>query len=618
MNFPNDQPASILIVDDDPDNFDVIEVALINQGYQFQYASNAQSARQQLEFLPIDVIVLDVMMSDQDGISFCRELKNHPQWHNIPILMVTALAEKQDLVQSLAAGADDFLSKPLNNLELQSRVASLVRIKKQQDQLRTLLASREEELRWRQEAEASLAKTNEQLQAVIDAVPGFISWIGKDLRYRGVNKRLAQAVGMAPEEFVGQPLGFLDSAQEFETFVQDFISKTNQETTQIILSVNFEEKLRQHLIVAQKYDQGQSIVTVGIDITKWKQAERELQVTTNQLQTLLNTVNSGILLQDKNWNVILPNQAFYEIFNLNPELDLLTGKTNSELEAYYQFYFSEPEQFCQQNQIRLQGKKSVINEEWKLRDGRILERDYAPIFVDNSCQGHLWVYRDITERKRDEVQLKISLQEKDLLLKEVHHRVKNNLLVISNLLELQSYYAEDERISFLLSESQNRVYSMALIHEKLYQSTQLSEINFADYLNDLTQTLSDSYIADAQNIELVLTLEPVWLNIETANPCGLIVNELISNSLKHGFPDGREGKIWLELRKSKDKDQITLEVKDNGVGLPPNLDPTQVKSLGMELVLTLTEQIQGELSITNSEGASFQITFQEVQYRQRY
>jgi len=618
MNWPNDQSASILVVDDEPDNFDVIETALVNQGYQLQYASNAHNAWQQLEILPVDVIVLDVMMSDQDGISFCRELKNHPRSQHIPILMVTALTEKQDLVQSLAAGADDFLSKPLNYLELQARVACLVRIKKQYDQLRALLASREEELRHRQEAEVSLAKMNEQLQAVIDAVPGFISWIGNNLRYRGVNQRLAQAVGMTTEEFVGQPLGFLDSAQEFETFIQDFISKTKQETMQIALNVNFGEKVREYLIVAQKYDHGQSIVTVGIDSTKWKQAERELQVTTNQLQTLLNTVNSGVLLQDKHWNVILPNQAFYKIFNLNPEIDRLIGKTNSELEGYYQFYFSEAEQFCQQNQMLLQAKQSIINEEWILRDGRTLERDYAPILVDDSCQGHLWVYRDITERKRNEKQLKSSLQEKDLLLKEIHHRVKNNLLVVSNLLERQSHYADDKKISFLLNESQNRLHSIALIHEKLYQSTELRKINFADYLEDLAQTLSDFYFPDIQNIEWVLTLEPIWLNIETANPCGLIVNELISNALKHGFPDGSKGKIWLELRQNQDNDLLILEVKDNGVGLPPNLDPMQVQSLGMELILTLTEQIQGELSITNADGASFQITFQEVQYRQRY
>jgi len=233
----------------------------------------------------------------------------------------------------------------------------------------------------------------------------------------------------------------------------------------------------------------------------------------------------------------------------------------------------------------LQAKQSVMNEEWTLRDGRILERDYAPILVEDSCQGHLWMYRDITERKRNEEQLKTSLQEKDLLLKEIHHRVKNNLLVVSNLLELQSHYAEEERVSFLLNENQNRLHSIALIHEKLYQNTELKKINFADYLEDLAQTLSDSYIADNQDIKLALKLEPIWLNIETANPCGLIVNELISNALKHGFPNQSKGKIGLELR--QDHDQIILEVKDNGIGLPPNFDPMQVQSLGMELIAIL-------------------------------
>ncbi|NBD32032.1 MAG: response regulator [Cyanobacteria bacterium] len=618
MKFQESELPSILIVDDEPNNFDVIEAALTNQGYQLHYASTATHAWQQLEIVRVDLILLDVMMPDQDGITICRQLKNHPQWQNIPILMVTALTSKQDLARSLAAGADDFLSKPFNSLELQARVNSLIRIKQQQDQLRTLLHSREQEILCRQQAEATLAKTNEQLQAVIDAVPGFISWIGNDLHYRGVNQRLAQAVGITPDQFMGQPLGFLDAAQEFETFVQRFINTTELETTQTILGVNFQKKRQEYLVVAQKYDQGQSIVTVGLDITEWKQAERELQVTTTQLTTLLNTLKSGVLLQDKNWDVILANQAFYEIFNLNPELDVLAGKMNSELEAYYQTCLSEPQKFREQNQLLLQKQSSVNNEEWQLQNGRNLERDYAPILLDGFCHGHLWMYRDITERKRDEEKLKKSLHEKELLLKEIHHRVKNNLLVVSNLLELQGDYAGDQRVSSLLNESRNRVHSMALIHQKLYRSTGLSRINFAEYLEELAETLSDSYFTDTQKIELKLGLEPVWLNIETANPCGLIVNEVISNALKHAFPDSDEGEVWVGLWQSKDSEKITLKIKDNGVGLPQNFEPMQLKSLGMELILTLTEQIQGELTIANEKGASFQITFREVKYRQRY
>lgn len=614
---PANQAASLLIVDDEPNNFDVIEVALTPQGYQLHYANSADHTWQQLELTPIDVILLDVMMPHQNGISLCRQLKAHPKGHNIPILMITALTGKQDLASALAAGADDFLSKPFHNLELQARVASLARIKKQQDQLRNLLKSREAELHFRQKAEITLAKTNEKLQAVIDAVPGFISWIGPDLRYRGVNQRLADAAGISPDAFIGQKLGFLDCAEEFETFIQKFMQQSNQEITQPILNIQVQENRREYLIVAQKYEQGQSIVTVGIDITEWKQTERELQATTTQLKTLLDTLKSGVLLQDKNGNVIAPNQAFYDIFGLQSDHSDLSGKSNAQLELCYQHYFANPEKFCQQSRQLLQQQIALSNEEWTLVDGRTLERDYAPIFLEGSCQGHLWMYRDITERKCDEKQIKESLQEKELLLKEIHHRVKNNLFVVSNLLDLQGNYTEDEKLSSLLHESRNRVHSMALIHQKLYRTTGLSRINFADYLNDLVPTLSDSYINNDHKVKLELTLETIWLNIETANPCGLIVNELLSNAFQHAFPDYSEGKVGVQLFQNRDH-QITLIVKDNGIGLPKNFDPKQVKSLGMELVLTLIEQIRGKLVIANKNGASFQITFQEVKYRQRY
>lgn len=609
---------SILLIDDDPDNFDVIEVALINQGYQLYYAVNAYHAWQQLERAPIDVILLDIMMPDQDGISLCRELKNHPQWQQIPILIVTALSGKLDLAQSLQAGADDFLSKPFNHLELQARLRSLVRIKEQQDQLRALLQSQQAELRSRQEAENALAKTNEELQAVIDAVPGFISWIGDDLHYRGVNRRLAEALGMTPETFVGQPLGFIDSAQEFETFIEQFIHDSHQETSQTILNVRLSNILKEYLIVAQKYHQGKSVVTVGIDITEWKDAERKLQVTNTQLKTLVNTLKGGVLLQDKNWNVILPNQGFCNIFQLNQTPQALIGKSKSALEQEYQDILLNPEEHFNNNQQLLERQISVNNQELKLRDGRTLEQDYAPIVLDGTCQGHLWMYRDITERKRHEQELQKSLQEKELLLKEVHHRVKNNLLVVSHLLELQEDYTDNQQVLSLLDQSRNRIHSMGLIHEKLYRTTGLNNINFAEYLEELVNSLWESYLEEDTAIELSLALEPVWLNLETANPCGLIVNELISNALQHAFPDETKGKVWVKLWTNPVDQQINLKIEDNGIGLPNQIDMNQLKSLGLELIFTLTEQIQGQLSIENKQGTSFHLCFPEVQYCPRY
>ncbi|MEB3886101.1 PAS domain S-box protein [Lyngbya sp. CCY1209] len=222
------------------------------------------------------------------------------------------------------------------------------------------------------------------------------------------------------------------------------------------------------------------------------------------------------------------------------------------------------------------------------------------------------------ERKQAESQLMDSLKEKEILLKEIHHRVKNNLLVVSNLLEFQSDYTDNPEVTRLLEDSQQRIQSMALIHEKLYQSTGLDRINFGDYLQDLADQLFDSYSMENHAVELELDIDPVELNLETANPCSLIVNELISNALKHAFADGRPGKLSLELH-GDGHGSITLIVRDNGVGLPEGLDIRNVESLGMELIWTLTDQIEGTLELLEvREGTAFKLTFSELRYRQRY
>lgn len=222
------------------------------------------------------------------------------------------------------------------------------------------------------------------------------------------------------------------------------------------------------------------------------------------------------------------------------------------------------------------------------------------------------------ERKQSEEKLKASLKEKELLLKEIHHRVKNNLLVVSNLLEFQADYTQDTDTLEILSDCQHRISSMALIHEKLYRSTNLDRINFGEYLEALVDNLFESYHRANDQIQLILEIEPVILNVETANPCGLIINELLLNILKHAFPQGRRGIIHLSLSENE-QHQITLRIEDNGVGFPPHLDFRKTESLGMELVCTLTEQIKGTLEMMSpTQGTAFRLTFSELEYRKRW
>lgn len=216
--------------------------------------------------------------------------------------------------------------------------------------------------------------------------------------------------------------------------------------------------------------------------------------------------------------------------------------------------------------------------------------------------------RLVDDMKKAKEQIKGSLQEKEVLLKEIHHRVKNNLQVISSLLNLQLGYIEDKHGIEIFKESQNRVKSMALIHEKLYESKDLSRIDFAEYIRSLTASLFRSYGVSPGAITLKINGDDVLLGIDTAIPCALIINELISNSLKHAFPARKEGKIRITLRSDND-DKFTLIISDNGVGFSKDLDFRNTETLGLQLVMTLVQQLKGTIELDRSSGTEFKITF---------
>jgi PAS domain S-box-containing protein len=220
------------------------------------------------------------------------------------------------------------------------------------------------------------------------------------------------------------------------------------------------------------------------------------------------------------------------------------------------------------------------------------------------------ILRDITVRKREEEKIKSSLREKEVLLKEIHHRVKNNLQIISSLLNLQSTHIRDPRALEVFKEGQGRVRSMALIHEKLYQSEDLARVDFYEYISNLAAYLFRSYEVNSGAVKLNVESEDVLLGVDTAIPCGLIINELVSNSLKHAFPRGTGGSINIRLRPAG-PELLTLAVSDDGVGLPPGFDVRNTPSLGLQLVNTLARQLGGEVEVERGAGAEFKITFRK-------
>ncbi len=242
-------------------------------------------------------------------------------------------------------------------------------------------------------------------------------------------------------------------------------------------------------------------------------------------------------------------------------------------------------------------------------DDHVLSLTFTPV-VDLS---YVNVYGlDITKRKRAEQQLKTSLEEKEVLLREIHHRVKNNLQIIVSLLSLQSEYVKDKQAVELFRQSQFRVKSMALLHERLYETKDLAHINFSDYIRDLTNELLCSYGPDAGNIKLKINVKNVFPSVDVAVPCALIINELVSNCLKHAFPKGRAGEIRIEFNLDK-QDSYTLLISDDGMGFAKDVDFPDGRTLGLQLVSTLAEQLQASVVLDKSAGTSFKISFSKPQ-----
>jgi PAS domain S-box-containing protein len=260
-----------------------------------------------------------------------------------------------------------------------------------------------------------------------------------------------------------------------------------------------------------------------------------------------------------------------------------------------------------------------VQHRFKRADGHYIwvESLGNPLFdEENQYKGVVFSMTDIHSLKVAEENFRTSLEEKELLLRELHHRVKNNMQIISSLLSLQTQHIKDERDLKIFESSQNRVKTMSLIHDELYSSEDFSHINLSEYIQNISKELLTSHIEDPGRVKLTVNVEDVRMELETAIPLGLLINEIVANSVNHAFPNDQSGEIIVELE--RDGDAFILKMSDDGVGIPEDVDFEKAETLGFQLINSLTNQLDGQIEMHSNNGTSFIVKFKELEYKKRF
>jgi PAS domain S-box-containing protein len=355
--------------------------------------------------------------------------------------------------------------------------------------------------------------------------------------------------------------------------------------------------------------------SLSVGIRERKKAEEELARSEHRYRSLIETARDII------WSVDLELRYTY----VSPSVTEVLGYTVEEIMSMNPLDGIVPS--SRDRVVRLYGRELGLKGERPAeantpapeavehyhKDGSVRWLEIVATYLYDEKRkptGIIGISRDITERIRAEEQIQASLREKDVMLREIHHRVKNNLQVMSSLLALQASYSKDDKISQACKDSERRVWSMALVHETLYRSGNLAQIDAKQYLGTLVEELVAANVIDRGRVNLVMKIEPLRMNVDTAVNYGLIANELISNCLQHAFPEGRKGEINVSLRFVME-DEIELTVKDNGVGLRENVETKSTSSFGLDLVHMLVDELDGKIEIVKEGGTEFRITLKQ-------
>ena len=460
--------------------------------------------------------------------------------------------------------------------------------------------------------ERELAHKQKLLDTFMINAPVGITILDGELRFSFINEALAKINGIPAAAHIGKtPWDIVPDLAPKQEQVFQHVLRTREPILDLEISgetPKFPGVIRTWLVsyfpIQSEADQPISIGIVVVEISDRKRAEQMLEL-------------QAIIARNMAEGICLVRATDGVFVYANPKFEQMFGYESGELIGQHVSIVNYGDEHNTPEEINQAIKTAVLQHKEATYEVYNVKKDGTPFW----CRAKACIFehpeygsvlvavqQDITENKQAEEKIKASLKEKEVLLKEIHHRVKNNLGIVSSLLQMQCRRTQDPLVTAILCDSQNRIASIALVHEKLYRSEDLADIDFAQYIPDLTTHLFDSYNVSSSQIQLKIQVDNVNLDIETAIPCGLIINELVSNALKYAFVGNRRGEIEVKFYQESES-TLTLLIRDNGIGLPENFDSNKTKTLGITLIQGLVKQLRAKLEINSHHGTQFKITF---------
>jgi len=609
--------GEILVVEDNPASLKLLSDILTDAGFKVRPATDGQIALLSLEARLPDLVLMDFKLPGLNGIEVCQRIISNPVSRDIPVVFISALTQKELQVQALEAGGVDYVTKPFDPPELLARVRTHLNLARMRKQLaaQTLelqqYSENLEELVARRTAEVVESQAN--TLALVNATTEVVLLLDRDGTIILSNQTFADSMDTSTEELVGR--NAIDWAKpevanrRLEVFKQILAEKKPRRFFDENRGKVFDNSLYP---ILDKRGNVRMVAVYAQDITERKKMEDKLELETNLSSTLIEALPYPTMLIKKDRTVVFANKVARQV-------GAVVGGTcwedfgqseyiSDEAKVYINQHQGKPPcgthcTFCLADTALDEGFSAVAPEIQAF--GRIWETHWVPVGED----VYLHYSLDITERKEAEGKILASLKEKEVLLREIHHRVKNNMQVIVSLLRIHARRSNSDKVQAVFNECRDRVNAMALIHEALYESDDVARIDFQNYLEKLAANLSRAHRQPDNEVDVVVSECTVELGMDQSVAVGMVVCELVSNSFKHAFGKGGGGQVQLSIS-ALPGDEVELIVQDDGIGLPADVDIHNPTTVGLDLAISaVTGELGGKVEVSRDSGTRYQIRF---------